>query len=314
VRYRFIDAEKASYPVRLLFRCLGVSRSGFYAWRDRAPSDRSREDARLKVKIKAFHTASRHSYGSPRIHRDLREEGDHVSRKRVARLMRELGLEGVHKRAYRTTTDSNHRLPVAPNVLMRDFEVNEPDTAWATDITYIRTTEGWLYLAAIMDLFSRRIVGYAMSERIDRALVLDALSKALQQRPGARDVVHHSDRGSQYASGDYRDALNDAGLMCSMSRRGNCWDHAVAESFFGTLKTELIYQRPMQSRRVTENEVADYIENFYNVRRRHSSLDYQSPVEFELKHRRHRRDGGSAPIPAVAAAGAWLQESPACSA
>jgi hypothetical protein len=183
VRYRFIDAEKASYPVRLLFRCLGVSRSGFYAWRDRAPSDRSREDARLKVKIKAFHTASRHSYGSPRIHRDLREEGDHVSRKRVARLMRELGLEGVHKRAYRTTTDSNHRLPVAPNVLMRDFEVNEPDTAWATDITYIRTTEGWLYLAAIMDLFSRRIVGYAMSERIDRALVLDALSKALQQRP-----------------------------------------------------------------------------------------------------------------------------------
>ena len=312
MRYRFIDAEKASYPIRLLCRCLAVSRSGYYAWRDRAPSARSREDAQLKVKIAAYHAASRRSYGSPRIHRDLREEGDRVSRKRVARLMRELEIEGIRKRAFRVTTDSNHRFPVAPNVLMRDFEVTEPDTAWTTDITYIQTTEGWLYLAAIMDLFSRRIVGYAMSDRIDRVLVLDALREALRRRPGARDVVHHSDRGSQYASHDYRDALDQAGLMCSMSRRGNCWDNAVAESFFGTLKTELIYEMPLQSRRATETAVADYIENFYNVRRRHSSLDYQSPVEFELKHRSPPRAGGSAPIPGVAITGAWLQESPAC--
>ena len=190
MRYRFIDAEKASYPIRLLCRCLAVSRSGYYAWRDRPPSVRSREDAQLKVKIAAYHAASRRSYGSPRIHRDLREEGDRVSRKRVARLMRELEIEGIRKRAFRVTTDSNHRFPVAPNVLMRDFEVNEPDTAWTTDITYIQTTQGWLYLAAILDLFSRRIVGYAMSDRIDRVLVLDALREALRRRPGARDVVH----------------------------------------------------------------------------------------------------------------------------
>jgi transposase InsO family protein len=311
VRFHFIDAEKAFYPVRLLCRCLAVSRSGYYAWRDRSPSARSRDDTRLKVKIAASHAASRRTYGSPRIHRDLRDAGDRVSRKRVARLMRELEIEGIRKRAFRTTTDSNHRFPVAPNILMRDFEASEPDTAWTTDITYIQTTEGWLYLAAIMDLFSRRIVGYAMSDRIDRALVLDALRAALARRPGARDLVHHSDRGSQYASHDYRDALDQAGLMCSMSRRGNCWDNAVAESFFGTLKTELLYELPLQSRLATQAAVADYIENFYNVRRRHSSLDYQSPVEFELQHKTHRRDGGSAPIPAVGITGAWMQESPA---
>ena len=173
MRFRFIDAEKARYPVRLLCRCLGVSRSGFYAWRDRAPSDRSQEGARLKVKTTAYHAASSCSYGSPRIHRDLRVDGD-----RVSRLMCEFGIEGVRKCAFRTKTDSNHRFPVAPNVLVRDVAVSVPGTAWATDITYIRTTEGWLYLAAIMDLFSRRIVGYAMSERIDRALMLDALREA----------------------------------------------------------------------------------------------------------------------------------------
>ena len=312
MRFHFIDAEKAFYPVRLLCRCLAVSRSGYYAWRDRSPSARSRDDTRLKVKIAASHAASRRTYGSPRIHRDLRDAGDRVSRKRVARLMRELEIEGIRKRAFRTTTDSNHRFPVAPNILMRDFEASEPDTAWTTDITYIQTTEGWLYLAAIMDLFSRRIVGYAMSDRIDRALVLDALRAALARRPGARDLVHHSDRGSQYASHDYRDALDQAGLMCSMSRRGNCWDNAVAESFFGTLKTELLYELPLQSRLATQAAVADYIENFYNVRRRHSSLDYQSPVELELKHQSHRRDGGSAPIRGVEITGAWMQESPAC--
>jgi putative transposase len=209
--------------------------------------------------------------------------------------MRELGLEGRRKRRFRATTDSRHRFPVAPNILMRDFEVEAPNTAWVTDITYIATLEGWLYLAVILDLFSRKVVGYALSERIDRALVLEALGQALASRPGAHDLVHHSDRGSQYASHDYREALDQAGLMCSMSRRGNCWDNAVAESFFGTLKMELLYELPLQTRRATRSAVADYIEVFYNVRRRHSSLDYQSPVEFELK--KGRVLGGSAPEP-----------------
>jgi putative transposase len=294
VRFRFIEAEKAYYPIRLLCRCLEVSRSGYYAWRTRRVSGRAKQDARLKVEISASHSASRRTYGSPRILRDLREDGHRVSRKRVARLMRELGLEGRRKRRFRATTDSQHRFPVAPNLLMRDFDVEAPNTAWVTDITYLATVEGWLYLVVILDLFSRRVVGYAMSERIDRELVLEALREALMHRPGARDLIHHSDRGSQYASHDYREALDQAGITCSMSRRGNCWDNAVAESFFGTLKMELLYELPLQTRSATRSAVADYIETFYNVRRRHSSLDYLSPVEFELKNGEH---GGFAPVP-----------------
>ena len=295
MRFRFVEAEKAHYPIGLLCRCLSVSRSGYYAWRRRAPSPRSQEDARLKVEIAASHAASRRTYGSPRIHRDLREEGHRVSRKRVARLMQELGLEGRRKRRFRTTTDSRHRFPVAPNLLMRDFDVEAPNTAWVTDITYLATLEGWLYLAVILDLYSRRVVGYAMSERIDRALVLEALRKALLQRPDVRDLIHHSDRGGQYASHDYREALDAAGITCSMSRRADCWDNAVIESFFGTLKQELLYELPLQTRAGTRAAVAEYIEDFYNVRRRHSSLDYLSPIEFELKNRGAL--GGSAPEP-----------------
>ncbi len=294
MRFRFIEAEKAYYPIRLLCRCLEVSRSGYYAWRTRRVSARAKQDARLKVEISASHSASRRTYGSPRILRDLREDGRRVSRKRVARLMRELGLEGRRKRRFRATTDSQHRFPVAPNLLMRDFDVEAPNTAWVTDITYLATLEGWLYLVVILDLFSRRVVGYAMSERIDRELVPEALREALMHRPGARDLIHHSDRGSQYASHDYREALDQAGITCSMSRRGNCWDNAVAESFFGTLKMELLYELPLQTRSATRSAVVDYIETFYNVRRRHSSLDYLSPVEFELKNGEH---GGFAPVP-----------------
>jgi putative transposase len=308
VRFRFVEAEKAYYPIRLICRCLAVSRSGYYAWRKRLPSSRARQDARLRVEVSASHTASRRTYGSPRILRDLREEGHRVSRKRVARLMRELGLEGRRKRRFRVTTDSKHRFPVAPNVLMRDFEVEAPNTAWVTDITYLATLEGWLYLAVILDLYSRRVVGYALSERIDRALVLEALREALSRRPGAHDLVHHSDRGSQYASHDYRDALDQAGITCSMSRRGNCWDNAVAESFFGTLKTELLYELPLQTNDSTRHAVADYIDSFYNVRRRHSSLDYQSPVEFELKN--GVALGGSAPEPPFMNEGRREQEGP----
>ena len=307
MRFRFIEAEKADYPIRLLCRCLAVSRSGFYAWQKRPISARARHDARLKVEIAASHSASRRTYGSPRIERDLRQEGHCVSRKRVARLMRELGVEGRRKRRFRATTDSKHRFPVAPNILMRDFDVDAPNIAWVTDITYIATLEGWLYLAVILDLFSRRVVGYAMSERIDRALVLDALREALVHRTGVCDLVHHSDRGSQYASHDYRGVLDQAKITCSMSRRGDCWDNAVAESFFGTLKVELLYELPLQTRSATRAAVADYIETFYNVHRRHSSLDYQSPVEFELKN---GAPGGSAPGPPVMNDQRTGQESP----
>jgi transposase InsO family protein len=307
MRFRFIEAEKAHYPICLLCRCLAVSRSGYYAWLSRAPSTRAKQDARLRVEISALHSKSRRTYGSPRILRDLRGKGRRVSRKRVARLMRELGLEGRRKRRFRATTDSQHRFPVAPNILMRDFDVDAPNTAWVTDITYLATLEGWLYLAVILDLFSRRVVGYAMSERVDRALVLEALRKALVQRPGVRDLVHHSDRGSQYASHDYRDALDQAGIMCSMSRRGDCWDNAVAESFFGTLKVELLYELPLQTRSATRSAVDDYIETFYNVRRRHSSLGYQSPAEFELKNGVH---GGFAPVPPFMIEKGRDQESP----
>jgi len=308
VRFRFVEAEKAYYPIRLICRCLAVSRSGYYAWRRRLPSSRARQDARLRVEVAASHAASRRTYGSPRILRDLREEGHRVSRKRVARLMRDLGLEGRRKRRFRTTTDSRHRFPVAPNVLMRDFDVAEPNTAWVTDITYLATLEGWLYLAVILDLYSRRVVGYALSERIDRALVLEALREALLRRPEARDLVHHSDRGSQYASHDYRDALDQAGITCSMSRRGNCWDNAVAESFFGTIKTELLYELPLQTNDATRRSVADYIDSFYNVRRRHSSLDYQSPVGFELKN--GGALGDPAPEPPFMIEGRREQEGP----
>ncbi len=202
MRFRFIEAEKADYPVRLLCRCLAVSRSGYYAWRERPMSARTKQDARLRVEIAASHSASRRTYGSPRIIRDLREEGHRVSRKRVARLMRELGLEGRRKRRFRATTDSKHRFPVAPNILMREFDVEAPNTAWVTDITYLATLEGWLYLAVILDLFSRRVVGYAMSERIDRELVLEALREALVLRPGARVDVQLSDMFIQYDSHD----------------------------------------------------------------------------------------------------------------
>lgn len=296
MRFRFIEAEKACYPVTILCRCLEVSRAGYYAWRTRAPSARSAEDAKLRVAIRASHKASRRAYGSPRIQRDLRDQGHSVSRKRVASLMRSEGIEGRHKRRFRTTTDSNHGSPVAPNLLMRDFRVPAPNVAWATDITYLRTLEGWLYLAAILDLFSRRVVGYALGDRIDTKLVLRALDQALCTRALARDVIIHADRGSQFASGDFRRALDDSRLVLSMSRRGNCWDNAVAESFFGTLKNELFLGEPLRSRTITEAMVVDYIDGFYNPVRRHSSIGYVSPIEHELRAAVPRR-GGFAPAP-----------------
>lgn len=282
MKFAFIAAEKAWAPITVLCKVLGVSRSGFYAWEDRGPSSHSTEDEKLAIQITAIHKASGGRYGSPRVHAELRAEGVTVSRKRVARLMGELGLESLRKRRYKATTDSKHKLPVAENILDRKFEVDAPDVAWVTDITYVWTGEGWVYVAAILDLFSRRVVGLAMSERIDRALVLEALRDAVGRRVPNAGLMHHSDRGSQYASGDYQAALDDLGVVCSMSRKGNCWDNAVAESFFATLKTELVYTRRFATRKEAREAIFDFIEIFYNRRRRHSTLGYVSPIDFEL--------------------------------
>jgi len=290
VKFAFIAVEKASFPVAVLCKVVGVSRSGFYAWTERVPSARSQEDANLRVHISAIYERSRGTYGAPRIHAELRANGFNVSRKRVARLMGELGLQSRRKRRFKATTDSKHALPVAENVLNRKFEVDAPNVAWVTDITYVWTSEGWLYLAAILDLFSRRVVGFAMSERIDRALVLEALAGGLGRRMPNAGLVHHSDRGSQYASNDYQAALQEVGVVCSMSRKGNCWDNAVAESFFATLKTELIYLRRFATRAEAREAIFDFIELFYNRERRHSSLGYATPLEYEMKFDQEKRD------------------------
>jgi transposase InsO family protein len=281
VRFAFIAVEKASFPVRLLCRVLEVSRAGFYAWQDRAPSPHTQADQRLGLAIAAIHAESRQRYGSPRVHAELGARGHRTSRKRVARLMRQHGLAGRRRRRFRATTDSGHTLPVASNVLARQFAQPAPDRAWVTDITYIATSEGWLYLAVILDLCSRLVVGWAVSERLARELTLNALDMALVRRRPLDGLLHHSDRGSQYASEDYQAVLADAGIVCSMSRRGNCWDNAVAESFFATLKVELVHDATWETRATARAELFEYIEVFYNGQRRHSSLGYLSPRAFE---------------------------------
>jgi putative transposase len=288
VRFAFIAVEKADFPVRLLCRVLDVSRAGFYAWHTRAPSAHTRGDERLGLAIAAIHAESRQRYGSPRVHAELGDRGHRVSRKRVARLMRQRGLAGRRRRRFRATTDSRHAFPVAANVLARQFEQPAPNVAWVTDITYLPTGEGWLYLAAILDLCSRAVVGWAVSARITRALTLEALDMALLRRRPHPGLLHHSDRGSQYASGDYRAALADQGIVCSMSRRGNCWDNAVAESFFATLKVELVHDAAWATRTAARVELFEYIEVFYNGQRRHSSLGYLSPRAFEHQRAEQR--------------------------
>lgn len=283
MRFSFIRVEKAHYPVTVLCRVLQVSTSGFYAWSKRAPSPRKQADEILKPKILEAFEASRRTYGSPRILTDLQEQGLAVARKRVARLMRALGLVAVPLRRFRTTTDSAHDRPVAENLLGRSFEATGPDQKWAADITYVWTWQGWLYLAVVVDLFSRRVVGWSMADHLRTDLVLGALEMAIGRRLPSADLLHHSDRGSQYASDRYRSLLADYGIDCSMSRRGNCWDNAVVESFFGTLKNELIYRRPWPSRSQARTAIAEYIEVFYNGIRRHSYLDNQSPVEHERR-------------------------------
>jgi len=283
VRFAFIATEKAAFPIRLLCRTLHVSRAGFYAWQARPPAGRVQADERLAVEIAAIHAESRQRYGSPRIHAELRDRGCRTGRKRVARLMRVHGLAGRRRRRFRVTTQSRHPFPVAPNVLARQFARAAPDQAWVTDITYIPTGEGWLYLAVILDLCSRFAVGWALSERITDGLTLDALEMALGRRRPPSGLLHHSDRGSQYASGGYQRVLAQHGIVCSMSRRGNCWDNAVAESFFATLKVELVHDAAWLTRAAARRDLFEYLEPFYNGRRRHSALGYLSPRAFERR-------------------------------
>jgi len=281
VRYQFIEESKLEWPVRVLCSTLKVSHSGFYEWRGRPTSARAQEDEALSVAIKAIHQESRETYGSPRIHVQLKRQGVHCGKNRVTRLMATAGIAAKTKRKFKATTDSKHRYPVAENVLNRQFTVKGPNEVWLVDITYIWTREGWLYLAAVLDLYSRRIVGWALERRMTKEFACRALEMALNRRRPGRGLIHHSDRGSQYASGAYQDLLANRGIIPSMSRKGDCWDNAPMESFFHTLKVELVHHRDYRTREEARGDIIEYMEMFYNWQRRHSSLDYATPMEYE---------------------------------
>jgi putative transposase len=283
VKFAFIEVSQVAFPIGLMCEVLGVSRSGYYAWRKCPTSARAKSDAQLAVEIAGTHKRSRSTYGSPRVHAELRARGVRVGKKRVERLMRQNGIQARRKRRFRRTTDSNHANPVAPNVVERQFESEAPNEVWVTDVTYVWTDEGWLYLAIMLDLFARRVVGWAASATNDTALALETLGHAMHLRHPAPGLIHHSDRGSPYASSDYRDALDAHGIVASMSRTGDCWDNAVAESFFATIKAELIELARYSTRADAIASIGEYIDDFYNPQRRHSFLGYVSPIEFELR-------------------------------
>lgn len=267
--------------MRRLCSALGVAPSGYYAWRARPVSQREMANQVLIGQIEAVFQQSHQTYGSPRVHAELMKQEIPCNEKRVARLMRLQGLQARRVRRRRTTTDSQHTQPVAPNVLNQDFHATAPNQKWVTDITYVPTAQGWLYLAAVMDLFSRRIVGWAMDATITTQLTLQALRMALLTRQPPVGLVHHSDRGSQYASQEYRTLLDRRHIQASMSRTGNCYDNAAMESFFATLKTELVHHHQYLTRSEAKSSIFAYIEGFYNRRRRHSAIGYQSPLEYE---------------------------------
>lgn len=277
---------KDQYPISDLCDLLDVSRSGYYDWaaRQAEPCQRDQEDKRLRAKITALHKQSRQTYGSPRIHKQLAKEGCNHGRNRIAKLMRQEGIFGRQQKRYRVlTTDSKHDLPIAPNRLAEAAPPTAPDQQWVGDITYIQTDEGWLYLAAVMDLYSRKIVGWAMSPRIDTELVLNAWNMAMTHRSHPQNLVFHSDRGVQYASHDFRDKLNHCAAIPSMSRKANCYDNAAMESFWSTLKLELIYRLELKTQQQARREIFSFIEAFYNPKRLHSSLGFMSPAEYENK-------------------------------
>lgn len=281
MKYAAIAAHVGQYTVAFMCRVLGVAPSGFYAWRQCPTSKRARRDAALEPHVRAAFEASRKRYGSPRVHAELRAQGKRVGRKRVARLMRNAGLRARSRRRFRHTTLSKHREPLAPNVVARQFEVTAPNEVWVTDLTYLPTLTGFVYLAVVLDLYARRVVGWAVSDSLDATVAITALERALALRPVPDGLVHHSDRGVHYACADYRAVLDAFSITRSMSRKGNCWDNAVAESFFSSLKFELEDQARWQHVHDVERDLAVYIDGFYNPERRHSHNRYQSPIDFE---------------------------------
>lgn len=278
-----MEAYREEFRIRVMCRVLGVSRSGYYAWRTRPDSTRKKADQELLQQIRVVHGLSRGTYGAPRVHAELKAEGIVCGRHRVARLMRHAHIRAKAARRFKATTQSRHRLPVAPNLLERRFAVGTVNRVWVADLTYIFTHEGWLYLAVIMDLGSRLIVGWAMDRRMTKELAVTALRMALSRRKPGSGLIHHSDRGSQYASDAYQALLGQYAILPSMSRKGDCYDNAVGESFFRTLKVELVYHCDYQSRQEARQSIFEYLEGFYNRRRRHSSLGYLSPVAFEIR-------------------------------
>jgi putative transposase len=281
MRFALIDAAKEDFPVQRLCQVLGVSQSGYFAWRSRPASCHQREDLVLLAHIRSAFARSHGTYGSPRMTRELQDDGLNVGRRRTARLMRENGLKARQTRRFKRTTDSHHAFPVAPNLLEQNFSAERPNQKWAADISYVWTCEGWLYLAVILDLFARRVVGWAVSDRLHRELALEALHKAVAVRRPSAGLIHHTDRGSQYCSLAYQAELRRHNIRISMSGKGNCFDNAVVETFFKTLKSELVWRTVFQTRAEAKDAIGRYIDGFYNPVRRHSTLDFVSPVQFE---------------------------------
>jgi transposase InsO family protein len=284
MRFEFIRAEKAVFPVKDLCRVLEVTRQGYYAFEQRGVSNRTRQDHELQQKIVRIHRDSGERYGSPRVRAQLKRDGVGASKRRVEKNMRALGLAGRMPRRFRVTTRSDPKNRVEPNVLDRKFQASRPNERWVTDISYISTAEGWCYLAIILDLYSRAVVGWALESTLDTSLPLRALDEAVRRRRPEAGLLHHSDRGCQYTSDDYRRALAEHGIAVSMSRKGNCWDNAVAESFFSTIKRELVHTKSWKNRLELRSAVFEYIEAFYNRRRLHSSLGYQSPADVDQNY------------------------------
>jgi putative transposase len=281
MKFEFVHAEKDNFPIALLCRVLGVTRQGYYAHCKRPPSPRQANEQALRERVREVHRQSRGTYGSPRVHAALRSEGLRVGKRRVERTLRSMGLSALSRRRFRCTTSANPEHSVTANHLDRRFHAQAPNTRWVTDISYVWTDEGWCYLAVILDLFSRAVVGWALETTLSTRLPLAALDMAVRRRMPAAGLLHHSDRGCQYTSTEYRSELSKLGVEVSMSRKGNCWDNAVAESFFSTLKRELIYTRSWPGRAALRAELFDYIETFYNRKRIHSTLGYISPAQVE---------------------------------
>jgi transposase InsO family protein len=281
MRFALVDQAKKDFPIHRLCRVLGVSQSGYFAWKDRPASRRQRDDMVMLAHVRSAFALSNGTYGSPRMTRELQDDGFAIGRRRTARLMRENDLRGRQKRRFKRTTDSEHSWPIAPNIIDQDFTATAPNQKWGVDISYVWTREGWLYLAVVIDLFSRRVVGWAVGDRLHRDLALAALRRALVMRRPPEGLIHHSDRGSQYCSVDYQAELRRHRIRISMSGKGNCYDNAMVETFFKTIKSELVWRTVFYTRDEAATAIARYIDGFYNPVRRHSALNYISPAQFE---------------------------------